>query len=118
MKEIKENVDLVAFCGLYCGACGRYLKEKCNGCCKNEKATWCSIRICCKGKKITTCAECSEYTNPNDCRKFNNIMSKLFAMLFKSDRAACIAQIKKAGTAGHAKRMTELKKHTIKKGSV
>jgi len=117
MKEIKENADLVAFCGLYCGACGAFLKEKCNGCNKNEKATWCNIRICCKNKNITTCAECNEYTDPKDCKKFNNIMSKIFALLFKSDRAACILQIKKLGTSGHAKRMTELRKHSLKKNA-
>jgi len=117
MKEIKENADLVAFCGLYCGACGKYLNDKCNGCNKNDKATWCKIRICCKGKKITTCAECNEYTDPKDCKKYNNIMSKIFALLFKSDRAACILQIKKLGTSGHAKRMTELRKHSLKKNA-
>ena len=37
MKEIKENVGLVAYCGLYCGACKAYLKEKCSGCLNNEK---------------------------------------------------------------------------------
>jgi hypothetical protein len=118
MREIQENTGLVAFCGLYCGACGAFLKEKCNGCSKNEKAAWCKIRICCKDKNIITCAECDEYTNPKDCKKFNNMMSKIFAMLFKSDRAACIAQIKKIGTSGHAKRMTELRKHSLTKNLV
>ncbi len=116
MREIRENIELVAYCGLYCGACGSYLKEKCNGCYKNEKATWCKIRLCCKDKNITTCAECIEYTNPKDCKKFNNIISKIFALIFNSDRTACIAQIKKSGKSEHAKRMTESKSQTIKKG--
>jgi hypothetical protein len=116
MREIKEDVNLVAFCGLYCGACGAFLKERCNGCAGNEKATWCKIRICCKNKNIVTCAECDEYPDPKDCKKFNNLMSRMFGLLFKSDRPACIAQIKKSGTAGHAKKMTELQKHSLKKG--
>ena len=115
MKEIREDIELVAYCGLYCGACGSYLKEKCNGCNKNEKATWCKIRLCCKAKGIATCAECIEYANPKDCRKFNNIISKIFVLIFNSDRAACIAQIKKSGISEHVKIMTELKSQTIKK---
>jgi len=117
MKDIKQNTDLVAFCGLYCGACEKFIKEKCNGCNKNEKATWCKIRICCKEKNITTCAECNEYRNPKDCKKFNNIISKIFAIIFKSDRVACIIQIKKIGISGHAKRMTELRKQSLNKKS-
>ena len=42
-------------------------------------------------------------------------MSKVFALLFKSDRAACIAQLKEIGISEHAKKMTELKQHTIKR---
>ncbi len=74
MKEIKENAGLVAFCGLYCGACKAFLKGKCTGCSENEKAAWCKIRICCKNKKLITCADCNEYADPKDCKKFNNIM--------------------------------------------
>lgn len=116
MREIKEDIALVAYCGLYCGACGAYLKERCNGCSKNEKASWCKIRTCCKNKNITTCAECNEVTDPNDCKKFNNIIAKIFAFLFRSDRRACILQIKKLGAAGHAKRMAELRKQSLKRG--
>ncbi len=29
MKEIVQNTDLIAYCGLYCGACKSYLMEKC-----------------------------------------------------------------------------------------
>jgi hypothetical protein len=113
MKEIQADAKWVAFCGLYCGACGKFLKEKCGGCGRNEKATWCKIRICCKGRNIATCAECAEYADPKDCKKFNNAMSKIFAVLFNSDRAACISQIKKLGMAGHAKRMADLKKQSL-----
>jgi hypothetical protein len=42
-------------------------------------------------------------------------MSKIFAVLFKSDRAACIRQIKEAGREGHARKMSELKAQTIKR---
>jgi len=32
MKEIIADEKLVAKCGLYCGACGAYLKGRCPGC--------------------------------------------------------------------------------------
>jgi hypothetical protein len=44
-------------------------------------------------------------------------MSKMFGLIFKSDRAACIEQIRRLGVAGHAKAMTEAKAQTIKRGS-
>ena len=115
MREVVADAGLVAYCGLYCGACGSYLKEKCPGCHKNTKAGWCKIRLCCIERNITSCAVCTEFKDPKHCKKFNNVMSKLFAMLFKSDRPACIAQIKVLGLEGHAKKMAELKKQTIKR---
>jgi hypothetical protein len=42
-------------------------------------------------------------------------MSKLFGLIFQSDRAACIDQIKQRGLDGHARIMTELKSQTIKR---
>jgi hypothetical protein len=115
MKEITVDEGLIAFCGLYCGACQAYLKEKCPGCAKNEKASWCKIRSCCGEKKIRSCADCNEFKNQSDCKKFNNIVSKMFALIFRSDRAACLRQIKEKGYAEHARQMAEGKAHTIKK---
>lgn len=37
MKEIAKNTDLIAYCGLYCGACKSYLMEKCPGCHETQK---------------------------------------------------------------------------------
>ncbi len=117
MREVKEDVALVAACGLYCGACGAYLKERCNGCAANVKASWCKIRTCCQDAKTKTCAECVQVQDPNDCAKFNNVISKIFSLIFRSDRRACVMQIKKAGLGGHARTMTELRRQSLKKGS-
>jgi len=115
MSEIQINAEQVACCGLYCGACRSYLKGKCRGCSGNAKATWCKVRSCCLDKQIKTCAECTEFIDPRACKKFNNFMAKLFGLVFRSDRAACIAQIKQLGLDGHARVMAELKSQTIKK---
>ena len=115
MPAIKVNTDLVAHCGLYCGACKSYLNGKCTGCHENSKAAWCKVRSCCISAQIMTCADYAEFTDPKACTKFNNFMAKLFGFVFNSDRAACIAQIKQVGRDGHAKIMAEQARHSIKR---
>src|SRR4030066_402126 len=105
MKEIISNPDLVAYCGLYCGACKSYLKDKCPGCHENRKATWCKVRLCCTENQYATCADCRQFTDPLDCGKYNNFISRIFGIVFRSDRAACIRQVREIGLEGHADRM-------------
>ncbi|MBN1847459.1 MAG: DUF3795 domain-containing protein [Deltaproteobacteria bacterium] len=115
MREMISHPDLVAFCGLYCGACRSYLKERCPGCHDNQKATWCKVRLCCMEKGYSSCAVCKEFTNPMDCRLYNHFISKIFGMIFRSDRAACIAQIKKIGLQAHADDMAKQKRQSIRR---
>ncbi len=115
MKEIVSNPDLVAYCGLYCGACRAYLKESCPGCHENEKAKWCKIRTCCIERGLATCAGCTEFPDPNACRKFNNLVAKIFAFIFRSDRAACIGRIRELGIQAYAADMSERRLQTIKR---
>ncbi len=113
MKEITSNPKLIAYCGLYCGACKGYLKGKCQGCPENEKAGWCKIRACCQKNQYSSCADCKEFSDPNECKMFNNFLSKIFAFFFRSNRAACITQIKEIGLPSYADKMTELKRHSL-----
>ena len=115
MREITANAGLVAFCGLYCGACGSYLKERCPGCHENTKATWCTVRKCCQEMKLASCAECREFPDPRNCRKFNNAFSKVIGFLLRSNRPACLAQIKTLGLAGHAGAMARLRRQSIRR---
>lgn len=115
MREITVNPELVAACGLYCGACRQYLQEKCPGCRANAKATWCKTRSCNLAAEQKTCAECKQYSDPMLCKKYNNVMTKFFSFVFRSNRAACIAQIRSIGLEGHARRMAELKSQTLKR---
>ncbi len=98
MREIIANQDLLAYCGLYCGACKQYLAEKCEGCKKNIKSEkWCQLKNCCKENNYQTCADCSTFATTEslkNCKKFNNIFSKIFSLLFRSDRASCIGRIR------------------------
>jgi hypothetical protein len=115
MREVLAEPELVAYCGLYCGACKAYLKEKCAGCHDKADATWCKVRACCIGKNVSTCASCDEFKDPRRCKKFNNAVSKLFGMLFGSDRPACIDCIQETGLEAFAHRMAEARLHSIKR---
>ena len=74
MKSIEANKELIAACGLYCGACRKYLSDKCPGCHNNEKATWCKIRSCAKGNGYHSCAECLK--NVTECTIYSNLIER------------------------------------------
>ncbi|MCP4673139.1 MAG: DUF3795 domain-containing protein [Desulfobacula sp.] len=115
MKEITKNTQMIAKCGLYCGACPRFLKEKCNGCKDNKKASWCKLRTCCIDKNIDSCADCDEFTDVMDCKKYNNFMAKIFGFIFNSNRSACISKIKEIGYDEFALQMTSNSQMTFKR---
>ena len=114
-NAIVADKSLVAFCGLYCGACGSYLKGRCQGCAKNVKASWCKIRQCCIDSKYASCADCGQVKNSVDCKKANNAISKIFGLIFRSDRNACIARIKEIGADNYAVEMAGMGLQSIKK---
>jgi hypothetical protein len=113
MKEIVVDSKLIASCGLYCGACGKFLAEKCPGCAGNEKATWCGIRKCTIGHSWKSCAECTSFSDVTECKKFNNLMSKLFGLVFRSDRKACVERIRSVGRDQYAAEMAASKKPSL-----
>jgi hypothetical protein len=115
MGDIKNNIKLVAKCGLYCGSCGKYKQAKCSGCLENKKASWCKARTCCLEKNIASCADCNEFSDVMECRKYNNFMAKLFGFIFNSDRAACINQIKEKGYEQFAGEMVQNRIMTLKR---
>ena len=48
-------------------------------------------------------------------KKLNNFISKIFTLVFRSDRFACIASIKEKGYDEYAKEMAEKEIMSIKK---
>lgn len=114
MKPITNNTELIAACGLYCGACRKYLKGKCPGCrtsaatasppLRHKAPQWCSIRKCCQKRGLSTCADCP-IDDVRQCRTYNNLAGRLFGYLFNSDRAACIDYIRRHGKHHYAERM-------------
>jgi hypothetical protein len=117
MKDVAKDVGLIAACGLYCGACRSYRKGRCPGCRENAKATWCAVRSCCTENNWASCAECTNYVLPNDCRKFNNVISKVMALAFNSNRQACILKIRELGRADFAAHMADRGTETLPRRS-
>jgi hypothetical protein len=115
MQNIRADETLIAYCGLYCGACTRFLAGKCPGCAKNEKAAWCGIRHCAVDRSYRSCADCAEFTEVNECGKFNNFISKIFGLVFRSDRRACIETIRKKGYGAFAAYMAENRLQSMKR---
>jgi hypothetical protein len=116
MKTIVSDTKLIAACGLYCGACKRYLKEKCPGCRENVKAAkWCKVRTCCLEKAYRSCADCKQHSQVMECKDYNNFIAKIFGFIFRSDRKACIDMIKDKGYDAYAEYMTENRLQSIKR---
>jgi hypothetical protein len=113
MKDITCNADTIAFCGLYCGACKKFLSDKCPGCQGNDKASWCKIRACCMEHDYRSCADCTEFADVSECKKFDNFMARIFGLLFNSNRVACIHVIKDQGYDAFAEQMTESKRQSM-----
>ena len=109
------NENPIAFCGLYCDNCGKFKNGKCPGCEKNEKATWCTIRKCCIEKNISSCADCTEIENMNECKKYNNVFSKVIQFVTRTDRAECIYMIQSQGREAFINHMQELQVMSLPK---
>jgi hypothetical protein len=116
MKPIVADIGLVGRCGLYCGACRAYRRGRCGGCHENQKAAWCGVRTCCGQNGYASCADCKTFPDPAACKKFNNVIAKIFGWIFRSDRRACILQIHSEGLQAHAEKMAASECQTIKRG--
>lgn len=115
MKSNEANIELIAFCGLYCGECRSYKKGSCKGCKENTKATWCKIRKCNIEKNTSNCSECTDFNNLNECKLLNNFIGKVFGFIFKTDRVGSLEYIKKAGAIRYAEEMTANHTMSLKK---
>jgi hypothetical protein len=110
---MNANKELVACCGLYCGACRSLLKGRCPGCRDNARAKWCKVRTCCIEHGYASCADCAQHADPDACRRFNNIISKAMGLLFNSNRRACVLRIREVGAAQFAEQMAAQKRPSL-----
>ncbi|MDR2928442.1 MAG: DUF3795 domain-containing protein [Cytophagaceae bacterium] len=110
-----KKLKTIGACGLYCGACRKYQSGKCPGCHDNENVSWCDIRKCCIERNITSCADCTDFSDLKACRKFNNFMGKVMGVLLNSNRFACIYRIREIGHEAFAAEMDEKGLQTLKR---
>lgn len=115
MPETTNDSGLIACCGLYCGACGAYLRKKCPGCRDNIRATWCGVRKCCGLRHLRSCADCTTHANLYDCTALNNSISKVIGFLTNSSRVRSVKRLKELGPEGYARFMSEQGLKGVKK---
>ncbi len=116
MNKVVFDFDLVGNCGAYCGACASYRRGKCPGCEERVQAGECRIRTCCDNNMYPTCASCTEYVDIRECKIFNSLFSKVIDYVKRSDRHACVEQIREIGLERHAARMANLGRVTMRRG--
>jgi len=107
MKEIVKDINLVAYCGLYCGACGAYIKGRCPGCHENVRAKWCKVRSCCIENSYSSCAACQKHSDTQDCQHFKGKIVKIIGFLLNSDIKAGIDMIRTNGLEKYVEFMAE-----------
>jgi len=101
-KEIKRDENLIAHCGLYCGACPSFMSGKCDGC-RGDSAKsavvykQCKVKPCCVGNGFFTCADCTIYASTRECKKYNALFPKIASLIEGSDRSQAIEMIKTKG---------------------
>ena len=69
----QTNIDLVSYCGFYCGACPKYTKGQCEGC-KGDNSKCavgykaCQVRPCCIENGYNSCADCSKFESVKETK--------------------------------------------------
>jgi hypothetical protein len=115
VKKIIVDNELISYCGLYCGSCKNYLKEKCPGCRTSGKYQKCKMRPCCLKNNLTSCADCKDFKNVLECKKYTNKLWNFLEFVFRTKRSACIELIREKGYDEFAQYMAEKKLTVLKR---
>ncbi len=99
---MSANERLIAYCGLYCGACPSFTSGKCDGCRSNSaksavKYRKCPVKPCCAEQEVFTCADCTKYISVKECEKYNPLLLRIALKLEGSDRSKAVEMIKAKG---------------------
>jgi hypothetical protein len=106
-EQTAANEQLIAYCGLYCGACPAFTSGKCDGCRGNSAKSAvvykaCRVKPCCVENGFFTCADCTIYASVKECKKYNPLLLKIASWVESSDRSKAIEMIKTKGRAEFA----------------
>ena len=113
-STIVKDENLISYCGLYCGACPRYLKGKCEGC-QSNNPSWCKIKPCNLENDFSSCAECTIVGSVADCKKFNPLLIRVGEFVSKTSRKNGIELIQKEGRQAFVDYMVENKLVSMKR---
>jgi hypothetical protein len=94
--------NLIAYCGIYCGACPSFTSGGCEGCrSKSAKSAvrykQCAVKPCCVENGFFTCADCTIYASTKECKKYNPLLLRIASWVEGSDRSKAIEMIKEKG---------------------
>ena len=65
------------------------------------------------GHGYATCAECADFPEPSDCRKYDNFIARLFGWVFRSNRRAGVLRIRQVGREQFADEMAAAGRHSL-----
>lgn len=112
MKTIAPDNKNIAACGLYCGACRKFLAEKCSGCKPNKKQLGVKSAHVAKKTSLILVLNAPMMSGNASCFPIDK---QSICILFNSDRSACISYIKEQGEQAFAEEMTKRKCQTIRR---
>jgi hypothetical protein len=113
-EQKTDNEQLIAYCGLYCGACPSFTSGKCDSCRSNSPKSAvvykaCQVKPCCVENGFFTCADCTIYASTKECKKYNPLLLKIASCIEGSDRSKAIEMIKTKGRTEFAAFMEDKK---------
>lgn len=102
----------IGACGLFCTNCGKFQRNRCQGCQLQPGSRRCPVRLCCAGRRITTCAECFDFESPRDyseCRKLNTFTARTASLFTGVNRLLALDILRDHGLERYlaAKRESE-----------
>lgn len=121
MKTAEPEINLISYCGFYCGACPKFTKGECDGC-KGDHPKCalgykaCKVRPCCIKNEFSTCAECQIFESPKECKIYNPLLIRFGQFITKTSRRKGIELIKEKGEFEFLRIMQDKKWVTIKIG--
>ena len=94
-----SDINFISHCGLYCGACPKYIEGQCKGCkgAQSKYLKHCKVYPCTIENDYHSCAECTIIDNVKNCKKFNRWNIRLGEFLTGTSRAKGIKMIKEQG---------------------
>ncbi|MDF1549705.1 MAG: DUF3795 domain-containing protein [Bacteroidales bacterium] len=115
----QTDINLISYCGFYCGECPKFKKDECEGC-KGETAKCavgykaCKVRPCCLENAYSSCADCEKYSSVKECQIYNPLLIRFGQFITRTNRRKGIEMIQKKGELEFVAFMADKKWVTVK----